>query len=378
MKKRKLKTLLCVTIILTMIMAMMGCGTTDNEKKDDTTEGAKKVTVTFYDSDGTTVLKTEEIEKGATVSRYVPEKTDYIFVDWFATPSMGHRFDFNTAIEEDTSVFAGFVSYKEDTRDFYIVGSGKSELMLQSSWGNNITDAHKMTKANGENVYTITLDLEAGDQFQFVINESWHDQRGYGYLTAIEQDGVQYFSNSGGLGETSTKRSNMEIKVSGNYTFTLTTYPAEDTYETTNASYSEDNKECFNINPYDTIEFKYNGESQGTSSDIVTDYYIKGAVITGWEDKYEDNLKFTNNDNIYTLQIQLEEGDEFLFTTLVSSNGVSSVGTEYVRYTNIDEADTASLELLDSSEGYNMITKATGNYTFTYNAETKVLSVTME
>ena len=123
---------------------------------------------------------------------------------------------------------------------------------------------------------------------------------------------------------------------------------------------------------------KYNVETQDNSSNIVTDYYIKGAIITGWEDKYDDNLKFEKNDNIYTLNIQLEEGDEFLFTTLVSSDGTSSVGTEYVRYSNIDEADTASHELLDASANYNMITKTSGNYTFTYNEETKVLSVTMQ
>ena len=378
MMKRKLKVLLCVTLILTMIMSIMGCGSNENEKKDDTSASSEKVKVTFFDSDGTTVLKTEEVQKGSAISEYIPEKSDYIFVGWYATPSMGHKFDFSQKITEDTSVFAGFVSYKEDTREFYIVGSGTSQLMLESSWGKNITDAHKLTKEEGSNVYTITLDLKEGDQFQFVIDEKWHNQRGYGYLTSIEQDGEEYFKNAGGLGETSTKRSNMEIKKSGNYTFTLTTYPAEDTYETDNASYSEDNKECFNINPYDTIEFKYNGETQDNSSNIVTDYYIKGAIITGWEDKYDDNLKFEKNDNIYTLNIQLEEGDEFLFTTLVSSDGTSSVGTEYVRYSNIDEADTASHELLDASANYNMITKTSGNYTFTYNEETKVLSVTMQ
>ena len=71
--------------------------------------------VTFYDSDGTTVLQTVEVEDGALLEEYVPEKDGYTFAGWFATPQMSHRFDFEAAITQDTSVFAGFVSYVEDT-----------------------------------------------------------------------------------------------------------------------------------------------------------------------------------------------------------------------------------------------------------------------
>ena len=138
--------------------------------------------VTFYDADGTTVLSEEEVASGATATEYTPEKDGQIFMGWFATPSLGHEFDFSQAITADTKVFAGFMENVEDSRAFAIVGSGKSPLLAASSWGGVINDEHYMTKNDGENVYTITLDLCEGDEFQFAINSSWHDQRGGGYL----------------------------------------------------------------------------------------------------------------------------------------------------------------------------------------------------
>ena len=49
------------------------------------------------------------------------------------------------------------------------------------------------------------------------------------------------------------------MAVSGNYTFTLTTYPGEDVYDTEDSYYTEETKENFNMNPYDTITWTYNG-----------------------------------------------------------------------------------------------------------------------
>ena len=91
--------------------------------------------VTFYDADGKTVLETKEVEDGACAEEYVPEKEGYTFAGWFATPQMSHKFDFTTAITADTDIFAGFVSYQEDTRKFAIVGSGTSPVLLESNWG---------------------------------------------------------------------------------------------------------------------------------------------------------------------------------------------------------------------------------------------------
>ncbi len=389
MKKRVMKAVLAVMVMALGATGLTGCGKTENDVKTETetssavaegTEEAGVHTVTFYDSDGTTVLSTAEVENGTSAEEYLPEKEGYTFAGWFATPQMSHKFDFSTAITEDTSVFAGFVSYVEDTRSFAILGSGKSAVLMESNWGAVIGDAQTMTKEDveGENVYTITVDLQAGDEFQFAVDSSWADQRGYGYLENIEQDGVEYFVNSGGLGDTGVKKANIKVAVPGNYTFTLTTYPGEDTYDTKDSYYSEENKENFNYNAYDRIAWTYNGEAASDGMEYQTDYYIKGSIITGWEDVYTDETKFTENDGIYTLTIDLEEGDEFLFTTLLTSGDTQSVGNEYVRYTNIASDDTESLSYVTGTESANMVAVSAGTYTFTYDPSSQVLTVSFQ
>ena len=106
-----------------------------------------------------------------------------------------------------------------------------------------------------------------------------------------------------------------------------------------------------------------------------TDYYIKGAKVTGWEDVYTDETKFVEKDGIYTLTIALTEGDEFLFTTLLSDGKNQSVGNEYVRYTNIAADDSDSLACVTEGGSANMVAAKDGTYTFTYNPETKVLKI---
>lgn len=379
MKRKSFMIVLAATLVLAMGAA--GCGNKETEGGSTTQEeGGKEDTckVTFYDSDGETELKTEEVKSGECVTEYVPEKEG--FVGWFATPQMSHRFDFTTPITEDTQVFGGFVTYVEDTREFYIVGSGSSPVLMESNWGKVVGDAQKMTKEDNSeaNVYTITLDLNEGDEFQFAINSSWHAQRGYGYLDAISKDGTEYFANSGTLGDASSKRANIKCAVAGNYTFTLTTYPGEDQYETDSSNYTEDNKESFNVNNYDTITWTYNGEGSASNVETQTDYYIKGAKITGWEDVYTDETKFVEEDGIYTLTIALEEGDEFMFTSLVTAGENSVVGTEYIRYTNVALEDTESQSYVTGMDNANLVANQSGTYTFTYDPSTKVLTVSCQ
>ncbi|MDE7062761.1 MAG: InlB B-repeat-containing protein [Lachnospiraceae bacterium] len=382
MKKGKISIFIAAMVMGAVLLT--GCGKDEGNigstEPDTQQQVQDNVTVTFYDADGSTVLETKEVAAGTCVEEYTPQKDGFTFAGWFATPQMSHKFDFATEITEDTDLFAGFVSYQEDTRTYAILGSGSSPLMMESNWGKTINEGHMMVKEDNDqaNVYTITLDLNEGDEFQFAIDSDWHNQRGYGYLDTISKDGKDYFANAGSLGEASTKRANIKCAVSGNYTFALTTYPAEDVYETDAASYTEDNKEAFNISLYDTITWTYNGAASAGAEDIVTDYYIKGAKITDWQDVYTDETKFVENNGIYTLEITLEEGDEFLFTTLVTAGDNSSVGTEYVRYTNIAADDAASLACVTEGGGANMVAASAGTYVFTYDPASTVLKVEMK
>lgn len=144
MKRKGLKWIAAITLVASMSISMLtGCQSKEEETDVTSTEQAVTETqdqaasthvVTFYDADGKTVLETKEVEDGTCVDEYVPEKEGYTFAGWFATPQMSHKFDFTTAITADTEVFAGFVSYQEDTRSFAIVGSGTSPVLLESNW----------------------------------------------------------------------------------------------------------------------------------------------------------------------------------------------------------------------------------------------------
>jgi len=357
MKKMKWISLLLVAAMAISLFA--GCA------KEET-----KFTVEYMD--GETVLKTEEVVEGGTATAWTPEKEGQTFVGWFATPTMSVEFDFSKPIAENTKVFAGFSAYAEDTRTWAIVGSGKGDLLLSSNWGKVIADAHILEKT-GDNEYSITIDLYAGDEFQFAINTSWHHKRGFGYLeTATDASGNEVFSGSGGIGETAAKGQNIKVAMDGNYTITLHTHPGDDYYDENNANYSEANKEVFNLSDFDKITWVRNGDPAELSSSI-TNYYIKGANITLWADLYNEATGFAKVGDTHTLTIYLREGEEFMFTSLVTENGASSVGSEYIKFENLDDASKA----LFTGSG-NILASKGGTYTFTYNETTKVLSATLD
>ncbi len=382
MKRRKTRIMVLLSLIVSIFL-MTACGKTETTMEPEVTDiPEEKVevvehTVTFYDTDETSELSTEKVKDGELVKEYTPEKANYVFMGWFGTPSLSHVFDFSKPITADTKVFAGFLENKEDSRSFAIVGSGKSPLLVTSSWGSVINEEHTFTKEADKNVYSLTLDLYEGDEFQLAINTSWNNQRGAGYLETTSQDGVEYLSSSSGnLDSNDSKKSNIKCLVTGNYTLTLTTYPGADTYDTENANYTEENKENFNSNPYDTITWVYNGEPKEALADTITTYYIKSSKATDWKDNYEDKFKFTENGGLHTLTIELAEKEELLFTTMVKTGDTESVGNEYVRFNNIK--DSKSLEYVEGSESYNIIAKAAGVYTFTYNSEVQELTVAFE
>lgn len=359
------KIILGVAMVFASTSLLSSCG---QEKK------VKTFDVTFYNGD--TVLKVEQVEEGNCATDWTPIVEGYLFQDWYGTPTFTHEYDFSTPITTNTSIFGKFISDEivEDTRSFYIVGSGLSPLLLESNWGKVINDSMELTKAEKTNEYSITLDLYSGDQFQFAINSSWHNQRGVGYLKEFELNGEEVFKNPGSAYGNSSKRSNIEVKMSGNYTLTLTTYPQMDYYDTGNANYTESGKENFNLNDYDTITWVRNGDVSETVEAITT-YYIKGAGITNWSDIYNNHTKLVDNEGVHTLKIFLKANEEFLFTSTVAVEGKVSTGTDYLRYTNLDETSKA---LFDASASYNLVAKADGYYTFSYNEETGILSCEFE
>lgn len=368
-KATKWVSLIAASAICVSAVAMLAACNKDNPE-------TVEYTVTYYD--GTQVLKTEKVKEGEKATKWTPTKKDYTFVDWFATPNFAHRFLFDEAITENKSAFAQWASaiQSADTRTFYIVGSGTSPMLRASNWGKDTSDQHKMTKAEGKNEYTYTLDLNVGDKFQFEISGTgdWMNQRGVGYLDTLTlENGTTVFSGSSTIGDNSSYRLDIKCEYAGNYTFTLTTHPDDDTYETNHPSYTEANKEAFNINPLDKITWVRNGEVS-EEVDVITDYYIKGEHITDWQDMYNPSTKMTNKDGVYTLEIYLKENDKFTFSSRNTIGTEVSTGTEYIRASNLDEASKAYV----SGEAGDMTARASGTYKFTYTEATKVLTVSFD
>lgn len=370
------KTIRWVGFILIAVVCMFSLTLLTSCKNDPETPETKEYTVTFFD--GTTILKEDTVKEGEKVQEWTPTKKDYVFEGWYATPNFTHDFKFSDPITENKSVFSQWSSANQsvDSRDYYIVGSGTSPILMKSNWGKLIDETMKMTKNPNKNEYTYTVDLFVGDLFQFAINTDWHNQRGVGYLTTNKlPDDTIAFSGGQTLGDNSDFRLNLKCEVAGNYTFTLTTHPDDDIYETDHESYKEENKEAFNINPLDKISWVRNGDVSSSTGDVVTDYYIKGSGITDWKDVYNAATKMTNKDGVYTLTVYLKANEEFLFTSLNTVGTEVGTGTEYLRATNLDEASKA---FVDKKSNENMVAKAAGSYTFTYTKETSVLSVTFD
>ena len=365
---KKLKWIVMALVLVLGMAAFAAC-------KPDEPE-TPVFTVTYYD--GTTVLKTEEVEEGGYATYWEPEaKEGMEFSDWYVDAGLNRVFDFEgEAITADRNLYAGYVAVgTDDTRTWAIVGSGQGDILSSSAWGTVITDVHALEKTEGENEFTITLDLYEDDQFQFATDTSWMNQRGFGYIPladrtmTVDGEEVTPFSGGGGIGETADKQSNIIVEYPGNYTFTLTTYPDEDYYD------DNVNNGLVSISNFDTITYEYNGPAAELSS-TVTEFYIKGQDITQWGDMYNPATQMTRVGSTYTLTVYLKAGDQVMFTSLNvdRETGESTVGTTYINVTNLDE-ESASLF---TAAGNNMTVNTSGEYTFTYDAESKTLSAALD
>ena len=365
---KKLKWIVMALVLVLGMAAFAAC-------KPDEPE-TPVFTVTYYD--GTTILKTEEVEEGGHATYWEPEaKEGMEFSDWYVDAGLNRVFDFETeAITADRNLYAGYVAVgTDDTRTWAIVGSGQGDILSSSAWGTVITDVHALEKTEGENEFTITLDLYEDDQFQFATDTSWMNQRGFGYIPladrtmTVDGEEVTPFSGGGGIGETADKQSNIIVEYPGNYTFTLTTYPDEDYYD------DNVNNGQVSISNFDTITYEYNGPAAELSS-TVTEFYIKGQDITQWGDMYNPATQMTRVGSTYTLTVYLKAGDQVMFTSLNvdRETGESTVGTTYINVTNLDE-ESASLF---TAAGNNMTVNTSGEYTFTYDADSKTLSAALD
>lgn len=380
MKAKKWLVALLAALLVLACIGTVACS--------DGGEEVTKYTVTYVDitADNAT-LKTEEVEAGGKATEWEPEKEGYTFVEWYATPDMIHVFDFNNVITQDTTVYGYFAAetFEEDTRSFYILGSSSDENSVLYGTNYKIGDAsaQKLTKAEktGVNEYTITLDLYLGDTFQFAINDDFENQRGFGYFDEAAAEG--YFEGKPNFLDPNPRKADVVVEQAGNYTLTLTTHPWSDEYETTHASYTEEEKENFNFNVEDTVTFVRNGDPVVAPSDAPLEIYIKGAYITGWghDTSAEYTMTYDEENDVYTYSHEFVAGDAFMFynfTKYLGDDGEwhNTLGSISLNTDTIDQ-ENSDIEYLDLTQG-NITVTASGTYSFVYDRNTNSLVVTYD
>ncbi|MDE6586290.1 MAG: hypothetical protein K2K80_06395, partial [Clostridia bacterium] len=241
-----------------------------------------------------------------------------------------------------------------DVREFYARGNGKSPAL--AGW-NDAGD--KMTKAEDKNEYTITMDVYAGDMFQFTVQGSWAEQHGAGYLATNKIGETEHFKAD------TNKKANIECLVTGNYTFKLTTNPVN--------------------GDEDTITWTYNGDVVAAVEDTVTHFYIKGDALTlagGWNEPAGETTELkakAGEDGVYEMTIELKAGALMFYSREVGvETGAIKEGTAEIKADKIDDDSKQYVGNTAGEDGKisgDIVIANAGSYTFTYNSATQKLTI---
>ena len=195
--KKVLSIIALIAVLVLSVACFASCLGGNNGGEN---EGGDKVTVSWYQ--GSKLLKEESIDKGSKVTSWTPDAVEgKDFTGWFKEASLTQEFDFDTAINEDTDIFAKFTSnvFVEDDKEYYLIGTGSGD-MKQSGWNHDNSMAHLvMTKTENAsaNVYEIEILMYAGDAFQICYGGSYDGQVGIGYVPGVEYaDGTNRYDNN--------------------------------------------------------------------------------------------------------------------------------------------------------------------------------------
>ena len=245
------KTGIIALVFLALLLVFTGCAKkeTPAAAAPATTQAAAPAGVTVSWYDGTKLLKEETVAKGSKLTSWEPQKDGSTFMAWYAEASKTQLFDFNTVINEDTDLFAGFKgAFVEDTNTWCLIGSGAGTLK-GSNWNESaeVEETFKLTKSPQANTNIFSIEnvvLYEGDAFQVRIMGTWTGQHGVGYLEGytelatadgdvvgeVRVDGERWFFANGGFGE-SPKGWNVNVAKSGVYTISIETNPGSNDYD---------------------------------------------------------------------------------------------------------------------------------------------------
>lgn len=161
MNAKMKRILLACLMVLTLVFL---CSCTGEPQ-----ETAANWKVTFYESDGVTVIREVEVADGQTVAMPELTKEGYIVEGYYATPALKVPFDPAAPITGDTAVFVAWQSSIKDTRAWMLAGSLRG--YPDNNWGKKWPqDDYLLKPVEGEfNTFAIEVNLYAGDAFKIAV-----------------------------------------------------------------------------------------------------------------------------------------------------------------------------------------------------------------
>ncbi len=164
MKKKLTRALLAALLVLTMVL-VCGC----SGKLEPTEPAVSTWKVTFYESDGETVLAEVDTASGEKVAMPELTKDGYIIEGYYATPALKVPFDPEAPITGDTAVFVAWQSSVVDERPWMLAGALRG--YPENAWGKVWPqDDYLLEKVEGEfNTFAIEVNLYKDDSFKIAV-----------------------------------------------------------------------------------------------------------------------------------------------------------------------------------------------------------------
>lgn len=318
MKKKLTRALLACLLVLTMVLAC-GCNKTQ-------TPPASNCKVTFFESDGVTVIEEVEVESGKTVAEPKLTKDGYIVEGYYATPALKVEFDFAKPVTEDTAVFVAWQSSVADERPWMLAGSlaGYPDNAWGKVWPQ---DNYLLKPMEGEfNTFYIDVNMYAGDAFKVaVIGEgyAWDNN------SSIDASHLANKSETAAMagGENAfDSGANIEVKEDGKYRLILKT--DAETLSLCSLSYERlgdadpkpeglteyDMKLWASFNDWAGQDMKRNGEELiwWCEADVPEgggEFGVKNAAMDGWYSSENNSKNIMLDEGHYMFFIELEEVD---------------------------------------------------------------------
>ena len=325
-----------------------------------------KVTVSWYD--GSKLLREDTVAAGSKIKSWTPEKDGATFMAWYAEASKTQLFDFDTPVDEDIDLFAGYKgAFVADETTWCLIGSGAGTLK-GSNWNESaeVEENFKLKRTADANANIFVIEdvvLYEGDQFQVRVMGTWTGQHGVGYLggyTELAQadgdivgevvvDGERWFYANGGFGE-SPKGWNVNVAMSGVYDIFLETNPGS--------------------NDYDVMWLVRKGDA--VEIEITNDMYVVGTVFD-WAATDEGQMQTDAIREDFSLTINVTEDDYAEWTEGNAVYGTKCAAVKVLNDINgtwygVSEQDPNATSWTLTPAGQDNLLLKAAQYNVTYNA----------